>query len=74
MALFWQIYVFELTGPWKGVSGEGRARRGLSVIQNLKCRVSVNETKKNSFLGNASVVFRDDKGLEPKWNTSYNVL
>gem|GEM_PF-4538265 len=55
MALFWQKHVFMLTGPWKGVSGEGRARRGLSVIQNLKIDVSVIETKKNSFLGRLSV-------------------
>ena len=53
MALFWQKCVFELTGPWKGVSGEGRARRGLSVIEILKIDVSVIETKKNSFFGEA---------------------
>jgi len=29
MALFWQKCVFKLTGPWKGVSVEGQARRGL---------------------------------------------
>ena len=28
-------------GPWKGVSGAGRARRGLSVIQNFKKRCHV---------------------------------
>jgi len=49
MALFLQIYVFELTGPWKGVSAEGRASGGLSVIQNFKCRVSVNGKKEFFF-------------------------
>jgi len=30
-----------VTGPWKGVLGEGRARRILSVIQNFKNRCHV---------------------------------
>lgn len=29
-------------GPWKGVSDEGRARRGLSVIMAQKIDVNVN--------------------------------
>ena len=33
-----------LTGPWKPVSGEGRARRGLSVIVVKKIDVNVNST------------------------------
>jgi hypothetical protein len=32
MALFWRKCLYEFTGPWKGVSAEGQARRGLSVI------------------------------------------
>ena len=32
------------TGPWKPVSGEGRARRGLSVIVVKKIDVNVNST------------------------------
>ena len=31
-----------LAGPWKGVSGEGRARRGESVIVVKKIDVHVN--------------------------------
>jgi len=31
-------------GPWKPVSGEGRARRGLSVIAVKKIDVNVNST------------------------------
>lgn len=33
-----------LTGPWKRVSGRGRARRGLSVIMVKKIDVNVNST------------------------------
>jgi hypothetical protein len=35
---------FSVTGPWKPVSGEGRARRGLSVIMVKKIDVNVNST------------------------------
>jgi len=33
-----------VTGPWKPVSGEGRARRRLSVIMVKKIDVNVNST------------------------------
>ena len=32
---------YEVTGPWKGVSGEGRARRELSVMLAQKIDVHV---------------------------------
>jgi len=32
------------TGPWKPVSGEGRARRELSVIMVIKIDINVNST------------------------------
>jgi hypothetical protein len=35
---------FLFTGPWKPVSGGGRARRGLSVIVVKKIDVNVNST------------------------------
>ncbi len=38
-----EIGIF-FTGPWNGVSGEGRARRGLSVIVVKKIGVNVNST------------------------------
>jgi len=74
MALFWQKCVFKLTGPWKGVSAEGRARRGLSVIQILKIDVSVIETKKNSFFEEAFSRMRVIKLLELTGDKYYNVL
>ena len=33
-----------VAGPWKGALGEGRARRGLSVIVVKKIDVNVNST------------------------------
>ncbi len=74
MALFWQKCVFKLTGPWKGVSGEGRARRGLSVIQNLKIDVSVNEIKKEFFFGEGFQSIQAIKLLELTGDRYYNVL
>ena len=74
MALFWQKYELKLTGPWKGVSGEGRARRGLSVIQKLKIDVSVNEIKKEFFFGEDFGRMRVIKLLELTGDKYYNVL
>lgn len=74
MALFWQKCMFKLTGPWRGVSGEGRARRGLSVIQNLKIDVSVNEIKKEFFFGQGFRSIQAIKLLELTGDRYYNVL
>ena len=41
MSLLSPVVRWRLAGPWKGVSAEGRARRGLSVIQNFKNRCHV---------------------------------
>ena len=74
MALFWHKCLCELTGPWKGVSAAGRARRSLSVIQNFKmsCRGQFNE--KEFFFMKRSAPDIGDKLLEPIGDTSYNVL
>ena len=74
MALFWHKCLCKFTGPWKGVSGEGRARRRLSVIQNFKmsCRGQFN--KKEFFFERP--LARNDaiKLLELTEDIYYNVL
>ena len=58
MALFWHKCLCKFMGPWKPVSGEGRARRRLSVIQNFKmsCRGQFNE--KEFFFGEDEILRR----------------
>ena len=74
MALFWQKCVCELTGPWKGVSGEGQPRRRLSVIQNFKmsCRGQFN--KKEFFFERPRARDEAIKLLELTEDIYYNVL
>ena len=74
MALFWHKCLCKFTGPWKGVSGEGRARRRLSVIQNFKmsCRGQFN--KKEFFFERPRARNEPIKLLELTENIYYNVL
>jgi len=74
MALFWHKCLCKFTGPSEGVSGEGRARRRLSVIQNFKmsCRGQFNG--KEFFFERLRALDEAIKLLELTEDIYYNVL